>query len=115
MARLRVTLPSMNAAIQATPTSLPAAIMGAMTTQLSPKSDFAYGEISGLPAEPTYCTAQTIIETGVSVQSGIAYSFTPTKFTDDGFQWKIAVTGNEYWPGPGPVTLLINYVWGTQT
>jgi hypothetical protein len=54
-----------------------------------------------------------LYEEGVIVQSGMVYSFNVSSFIANGFNWRLRVTGDEFWPGPGSVTIKVNYVWSS--
>jgi hypothetical protein len=85
--------------------------MGTLSVVLPAANDEVLGVLTGLPAAPLKVIAQAIYEDGVVVQSGLVYDFTPYKLNVDGFNWKLKVVDNEYWPGPGPVTLTVDYAW----
>lgn len=78
---------------------------------LPAKYDQVTGTVTGLSATPSYVISQAIYEEGVTVQSGLQYNFTASNFASHGFSWTLNVLNNEYWPGPGSVTVKINYVW----
>jgi hypothetical protein len=81
---------------------------GSIDAILMQKFDGVSGTVTGLSATPTHVTGQVLYEEGVTVQSGMNYLFSARPVTS-GFTWNIKVLGDEYWPGPGPVTLKVDY------
>jgi hypothetical protein len=78
---------------------------------LSPPSSEAFGTVSGLPHAPVKVAGFAIREQDVMVQSGLFYDAQVVNYNADGFDYRIAIDLDEWWPGPGPVTLRVQYVW----
>jgi len=86
---------------------------GSIDVVLNAHSDETLGSVSGLPATPAHIVAASLFEEGVIVQSGMIYSFNVTKLNANGFNYRLKVVENEYWPGPGSVTIKVNYIWSS--
>ena len=78
---------------------------------LNAHSDETLGSVSGLSSAPVHVIATTLFEESVTVQSGMVYSFNVTKLNTNGFNYRLKVTDDEYWPGPSSVTIKVNYIW----
>lgn len=86
---------------------------GSIDVVLPAQYDEITGVVTGLSATPLKVIGQSIFEEGVVVQSGIQYDFLPYQLNASGFNWKLRVLGNEYWPGPGSITIKVNYIWSS--
>jgi hypothetical protein len=86
---------------------------GTIDVVLPAKYDEITGVVTGLSAAPLKVIGQVLYEEGVVVQSGINYLFVPTQLNSNGFNWKLKVLDNEYWPGPSSITIKVNYVWSS--
>jgi hypothetical protein len=75
--------------------------------------DEVLGVVTGLPTAPVKVIGEVAYEESVVVQSGLVYSFNAYQFNSNGFNYRIKVLGDEYWPGPGSVTLKVNYIWSS--
>lgn len=83
---------------------------GSLTISLF--GDEAIGVYTGLSALPGKVVGVAITEVGFAVQSGRSYSFIPTQFNSNGFNWRVRVIDdNEPWPIT--ISLLIDFVWST--
>jgi hypothetical protein len=71
--------------------------------------DEAVGAVTGLSATPQKVICQAIYEESVAVQSGLTYDFVATRLNSAGFNWRLKVLDNEYWPTP--ITLKVDYIW----
>jgi hypothetical protein len=69
------------------------------------------GVVTGLSGTPSKVVSQAIFEEGVTVQSGMVYDFIATQFNANGFNWRLKVLQNEYWPVS--ITLKVDYIWST--
>jgi hypothetical protein len=87
---------------------------GSIDVVLSAHHDDATGTVSGLAATPLHVVGNVLYEEGVTVQSGMEYSFHVTQLNAAGFNWKLKVLGDEFWPGPGSVTIKVNYAWSSE-
>ena len=86
---------------------------GSLDVVLPAKYDEVTGVVTGLLSTPLKVIGQAIFEESVTVQSGLQYDFLPYQLNANGFNWKLRVLGNEYWPGPGSVTIKVNYIWSS--
>jgi hypothetical protein len=75
------------------------------------RGDEVTGVVTGLSGTPLKVLAQAIYEEGVTVQSGLCYDFTATQLNSSGFNWRLKVLGNEYWPTS--ITIKVDYIWST--
>ncbi len=73
--------------------------------------DEVIGVVTGLSAAPVKVVAQAIYEEGVTVQSGFCYDFVATRLNSGGFNWRLKVLGDEFWPES--VTLKVDYIWSS--
>jgi hypothetical protein len=60
---------------------------------------------------PTAVLGASMRELSVTTQSGLTYIFKAYEMTADGFKWILKVIDDEYWPGPGPITVRVQYLW----
>jgi hypothetical protein len=84
---------------------------GSIDVVLNSHSDEVLGSVSGLSDTPAHIIPSVLFEEGVTVQSGMVYEFNVTQLIANGFTYRLRVTGDEYWPGPGSVTIKVNYIW----
>jgi hypothetical protein len=75
--------------------------------------DEVTGVVTGLAGTPVGVIGISMFEVGVVVQSGMVYAFSPYQLNANGFNWKLKVLGDEFWPGPGSVTIRVSYIWST--
>jgi hypothetical protein len=87
---------------------------GSIDVVLNGMSDETLGSVTGLPATPAHVIATALYEESVIVQSGMIYAFNVLQLNANGFNYRLYVTGNEYWPGTSPVTIKVNYIWSTS-
>lgn len=87
--------------------------MGSIDVVLNAHSDETLGSVSGLPATPVHIIPSILFEEGVVVQSGMVYEFNVTQLNSTGFNYRLRVIDNEYWPGPSSVTIKVNYIWSS--
>jgi hypothetical protein len=85
----------------------------AMDVVFPAHSDEYLGVVTGLASTPFKVIGEVLYEEGVVVQSGMVWSFNAYQLNSNGFNYRIRVLGDEYWPGPGSVTLKVNYVWSS--
>jgi hypothetical protein len=71
------------------------------------------GVVTGLPSTPIKVIGQVLFEESVTVQSGMVWLFNAYKLNSNGFNYRIVVINNEFWPGPGSITLKVDYIWST--
>ena len=83
---------------------------GSLNVVLPAQWDEVTGVVTGLGFAPVKVVS-TVINESLPVPSGLNYAFIPTQFNPDGFNWTLRVLGNEWWPGPGPLTLLVDFIW----
>jgi hypothetical protein len=83
--------------------------VGSFTTTFF--GDEAIGVVTGLSAAPLKVIAQSVVEQGVTGQSGFCYDCIATQLNSAGFNWRIKVLGNESWPVT--VTLKVSYLWSS--
>jgi len=76
---------------------------------LDPPSSEIFGTVSGLAIAKV--AGFSIHEQNVIVQSGLSYEVQIVKYNSDGFDYRISVGLDEWWPGPGPITLRVDYIW----
>ena len=83
------------------------------TTAVPQGQDEVFGTVTGLSPTPVKVVGYTIYEVvGALVpQSGARYTIQPYEMTSDGFKWRLTMGEDEYWPGPGPVSLQVFFVW----
>jgi hypothetical protein len=84
---------------------------GSLDAVLPQYYDQVTGVVTGLSSAPVKVVGQVMFEEGVVVQSGMQYIFQPYQLNSNGFNWKLTVLGNEYWPGPGSIIIKVDYVW----
>ena len=78
---------------------------------LTPPTSEILGTVSGLSPSPAKVLGFESSEYGPLVQSGLVYSVRIVSLTQDGFNYQITVADDEWWPGPGPITLRTQYIW----
>lgn len=78
----------------------------------NPPVDEVRGSITGLSATPVRAYGFSATEQSVAVQSGLTYTVHVLKYNTNGFDYKVIITENEWWPGPGSLTVRIHYMWG---
>jgi hypothetical protein len=88
-------------------------IPGSIDVVLPAHYDEVTGTVTGLAATPAHVLADVLYEEGVVVQSGMVYSFNVSAFVTNGFNWRLKVLGDEFWPGPSSVTIKVNYAWSS--
>ncbi len=86
---------------------------GSIDVVLAAHSDETLGVVTGLASTPLHVVGEVLYEEGVIVQSGLVYSFNVSQLNANGFNWRLRVLGDEYWPGPGSVTIKVNYFWSS--
>ena len=86
-------------------------IPGSIDVVLPAHYDEVTGTVSGLPGTPVHVLSDVLYEEGVVVQSGMVYSFNVSQLNSNGFNWRLKVLGDEFWPGPSSVTIKVNYAW----
>lgn len=84
------------------------------TLDVTLTGDEVTGAVTGLAAAPTKVVGQVLYEEGVVVQSGMEYSFTVTKLNAAGFNWRLKVLGDEFWPLASSVIIKVNYAWSSS-
>jgi hypothetical protein len=77
---------------------------------LNPPTDEVFGTVSGLAYAPVKVSGFAPHEQTL-VQSGLFYEVQVVKYNTDGFDYRVAIGMNEWWPGPDPVTLRVQYMW----
>jgi hypothetical protein len=95
------------------PTSNVPFYTGSINVVLNAHSDETLGSVSGLSSTPAHIVSNVLFEEGVIVQSGMVYDFNVTQLIANGFNYRLRVTGDEYWPGPSSVTIKVNYIWSS--
>jgi hypothetical protein len=88
--------------------------VGSIDVVLLGSSDETLGSVSGLSGTPAHIIATSLYEESVVVQSGLIYSFNVTKLVTNGFNYRLRVIDNEYWPGSSSITIKVNYIWSTS-
>ena len=101
-----VTIPDVDVLYQST-----ALIISTLDIVLVPPTDEVFGTVTGLSSMPTAVLATAMRELAVTVQSGLTYIFKAYEMTADGFKWVLKVIDDEYWPGPGSITVRVQYLW----
>ena len=76
---------------------------------LDPPSSEVFGTVSGLMINKVVGFA--ISEQNVIVQSGLSYEVQIVKYNSDGFDYRLAVGLDEWWSGPDPITIRVQYLW----
>jgi hypothetical protein len=84
---------------------------GSIDVVLPQHNDEVLGVVTGLPSTPAHVITCSLYEEGVTVQSGLVYEFNAYQLNSAGFNWRLRVLGDEWWPGPSSVTIKVNYAW----
>jgi hypothetical protein len=77
----------------------------------NPPTDEVRGSVTGLSETPLRAYGFSAIEQSVAVQSGFTYTIHVLKYNTNGFDYKVTITEDEWWPGPGNLTVRIHYMW----
>jgi hypothetical protein len=101
-------VPIERAAAKASPIST-----GTVDATLHPGEDEAFGAVAGLAPQPVKVAGWTVTEVGLVVPTGLNYVWSVYDFVADGFSWRLSITGDDYWPGPGDLIVRISYTWSS--
>ena len=86
-------------------------VEGFLDITVAQGQDEVRGVITGLPNAPVHVLGCTAFERDNAVPSGLEWIFTPGILTADGFNWRLNVGGNEYWPETASVVVRVSYLW----
>jgi hypothetical protein len=87
---------------------------GTVDAVLHPGEDEAFGIVATLAPVPQRVVGWSLTELGLVVPTGLNYTWSVYAPTVDGFSWRLSITGDDYWPGPGDLTVRISYTWSVR-
>jgi hypothetical protein len=86
-------------------------VVSTFSISLNPPTSEIFGTVTGLAGAPVRVAGFSVMEQGVSVTTGLVYDVQVISLTADGFNYRLSIGRDEWWPGPGTMTLNVQYLW----